>query len=168
MEKGEEEQAEEEISEEQRKRAEANRLAALAKRRTRLTEPNQDSWKHFKCRKISLLPSNVSFHKPQTPSPLNPPPMPCTPSPPPQKFRARLEICSSDSFSVTPAPLEGFTYPGEQQCMEKLRDCLSCVRTFSHNTMLVIAYIYVFIGLVVHVKSYVGLQDFQLIGSVLC
>ncbi|XP_075112779.1 uncharacterized protein LOC107811423 [Nicotiana tabacum] len=133
MEKGEEEQAEEEISEEQRKRAEANRLAALAKRRTRLTEPNQDSWKHFKCRKISLLPSNVSFHKPQTPSPLNPPPMPCTPSPPPQKFRARLEICSPDSFSVTPAPLEGFTYPGEQQCMEKLRDCLSCV-ALSHYT----------------------------------
>ncbi|KAJ8536294.1 hypothetical protein K7X08_034695 [Anisodus acutangulus] len=101
MDKGEEE----EMTEEQRNRAEANRLAALAKRKTRIS----DSWKLFKCRKLS---DNVGFHKPQNP---------------PQRFRARLEICSPDSFCVTPAPLEGFTYPGEINCLEILRDCLSCV-----------------------------------------
>ncbi|XP_060205009.1 uncharacterized protein LOC132632894 isoform X4 [Lycium barbarum] len=118
MEKGEKEV--EEITEEQRNRAEANRLAALAKRKTRL---NQNSWKLFKCRKLS---DNVPFRKPQTPSPVNP-------SPPLQRFRARLEICSSDSFCVTPAPLEGFTYPGETNCLEILRDCLSSV-PLSHCT----------------------------------
>lgn len=114
---------EEEITEEQRNRAEANRLAALAKRKDRISGLNHNPWKFFKCRKLS---GNVGFHKPQTPSPLNP----CTPSPPPQRFRARLEICSPDWFSVTPVPLEGFTYPGEKICLETLRDCLSCVRTF--------------------------------------
>ncbi|XP_059303669.1 uncharacterized protein LOC132055726 isoform X3 [Lycium ferocissimum] len=117
MEKGEKEL--EEITEEQRNRAEANRLAALAKRKTRLTETNQNSWKLFKCRKLS---DNVPFRKP-----------PVNPSPPPQRFRASLEICSSDSFCVTPAPLEGFTYPGESNCLEILRDCLSSV-PLSHCT----------------------------------
>ncbi|XP_015071058.1 DNA annealing helicase and endonuclease ZRANB3 [Solanum pennellii] len=122
MKNGEEE---EEITEEQRNRAEANRLAALAKRKDRISEPNNNSWKLFKCRKLS---GNVYFHKPQTPAPVvNPPPKPCTPSPPPQRFKARLEICSPDSFCVTPVPLQGFIYPGEKNCLEKLRDCLSCV-----------------------------------------
>lgn len=118
---------EEEITEEQRNRAEANRLAALAKRKDRISEPNNNSWKLFKCRKLS---GNVYFHKPQTPAPVNPPPKPCAPSPPPQRFKARLEICSPDSFCVTPVPLQGFIYPGEKNCLEKLRDCLSCVRIF--------------------------------------
>lgn len=112
----EKEEEEEEMTEEQRNRAEAHRLAALAKRKDRITD---NSWKLFKCRKLS---GNVGFHKPQNPSL-----KPCIPSLLHQRFRARLEICSPDSFSVTPAPLEGFTYPGEIYCLEKLRECLSCV-----------------------------------------
>ncbi|PHT47685.1 hypothetical protein CQW23_11893 [Capsicum baccatum] len=119
------ENGEEEITEEQRNRAEANRLAALAKRKHRNSEPNNNnnnnSWKLFKCRKLS---GNVDFHKPP---PINPHPKPFKPTPQQQRFKARLEICSPDSFSVIPVPLQGFTYPGEKNCMEILRDCLSCV-----------------------------------------
>ncbi|GAA0173148.1 hypothetical protein LIER_26823 [Lithospermum erythrorhizon] len=42
-------------------------------------------------------------------------------------FRARLEICSPDSFSVTPVPISGFAYPGEDRCFEILEDRLANV-----------------------------------------
>ncbi|KAI8543266.1 hypothetical protein RHMOL_Rhmol08G0203600 [Rhododendron molle] len=123
-----------EMTEEQRQRAESNRLAALAKRKalaeSSSTINQQDPWRLFKCRKIS-----TDHHATAIPRPKHPPssfadpsfPKPQPPAPPPVKFRARLEICSPDSFSVAPDAVEGFAYPGEAACLEKLSDCLSNV-----------------------------------------
>ncbi|KAL2479170.1 SNF2 domain-containing protein [Forsythia ovata] len=119
-------QDEEQITEEQRKRAEANRLAALAKRKAILSEPNHlNPWELFKCRKISPEPTTFTSSK----QPFIANPVMAIPKPelPPEKFRARLEICSPDSFSITPVPVEGYTYPGEVVCFEKLADYLSSV-----------------------------------------
>ncbi|KAA8542510.1 hypothetical protein F0562_023662 [Nyssa sinensis] len=116
-----------EITEEQRERAETNRLVALAKRKA-LAEAaarRQDAWKLFKCRKVSPE-HQPTFPKFKTPSSMDPFPKPQTP-PFPEKFRVRLEICSPDSFSVSPLDVEGFAYPGEAACLEKLNDCLSDV-----------------------------------------
>ncbi|KAM7475665.1 hypothetical protein LguiB_022908 [Lonicera macranthoides] len=115
-----------EITEEQRQRAEANRRAALAKRK-RLADGQQDPWKLFKCRKVSPE-HNPVFPKPQDNKvPLAPIVKPLTPDQLPDKFRVRLEICSKDSFSITPEAIQGFRFPGEAHCLEKLRDCLSNV-----------------------------------------
>ncbi|VFQ74958.1 unnamed protein product [Cuscuta campestris] len=113
-----------EITSEQRRRAEANRLAALAKRKT-----NQESWKLLKCQKPSSesTPSNAVFHKPDPVSAPNSLHKPESSPPPLERFRARLEICSADSFSVTPVPVQGHPYPGQEACFEKLRDILSYV-----------------------------------------
>ncbi|GMH18224.1 hypothetical protein Nepgr_020065 [Nepenthes gracilis] len=130
------------LTEEQRLRAEANRVRALAKRKSILdqqlqrqqlqhsTDPQVPNpfWRLFKCRKLSSeLPSHHSFssnpinnlsttdasivHKPETPLP--------------ERFRVRLEICSPNSFSVTPEPAPGFLYPGEAECFHKLENWLS-------------------------------------------
>ncbi|KAG7954971.1 hypothetical protein I3843_11G048400 [Carya illinoinensis] len=119
------------ITEEQRKRAEANRLAALAKRKAILESSElqqqqqqrlpQDPWKLYKCRKISSeRPPIVSANSvSKTPSPEN--------------FRVRLEICSPDSFSVAPEAVKGLAYPGEEECLRGLSNCLSDVMP-SHYT----------------------------------
>lgn len=116
---------EEEITVEQRKRAEANRLAALAKRKA-----NQEAWKLLKCQKPSFesSPASAVFpkNKPVSVSDLLRKPESSTP--PLERFRVRLEICSPDSFSVTPQPVQGFSYPGEEVCFEKLNELLLCVR----------------------------------------
>ncbi|EPS62667.1 hypothetical protein M569_12124, partial [Genlisea aurea] len=54
----------------------------------------------------------------------------------PEKFIARLEVCSPDSFSVTPVAVEGFVFPGEAACLEKIVGCLSDVvlSRFTQNT----------------------------------
>nr|GMC75712.1 DNA annealing helicase and endonuclease ZRANB3 isoform X2 [Ipomoea batatas] len=107
---------EEEITEEQRKRAEANRLAALAKRKA-----NQEAaWKLLKCQKPSSQSSPATAVLPKT----NPASAPSTP--PLERFRVMLEICSPDSFSVTPQPVQGFPYPGEEVCFQKLNELLFC------------------------------------------
>ncbi|KAJ0973831.1 hypothetical protein J5N97_015796 [Dioscorea zingiberensis] len=95
-----------EITEEQRQRAEANRLAALEKRRRAEEEGvvNHDVWRLFKCRKI--------------PSPPHPPPAPSSP------FRVVLEICSPDEFSVTPEPLQGSPFPGDARCFRIIEESL--------------------------------------------
>ncbi|KAK3225853.1 hypothetical protein Dsin_005715 [Dipteronia sinensis] len=103
-----------EMTEEQRQRAEANRLAAIAKRKAK-QQINQEPWKLFKCRKLSVEPT-----KPHA-------------SPLPDKFRVRLEICSPDSFSVSPLWLKGFVYPGEGECLRRLSLSLSHVMP-SHYT----------------------------------
>ncbi|KAL6953470.1 DNA helicase [Sarracenia purpurea var. burkii] len=115
-----------EMTEEQRRRAEANRIAALAKRKA-LAEAatNKDVWNLFKCRKVST-DHTTTFPATKHPSSADPFPKP-QPSPLSEKFRVRLEICSPDSFSVTPGSVEGFAYPGEAVCLEKLSDCLSNV-----------------------------------------
>ncbi|KAF2312835.1 hypothetical protein GH714_040885 [Hevea brasiliensis] len=110
------------ITEEQRQRAEANRLAALAKRKAftesiinqRQQQDQHNPWRLFKCRKLTpelastTLCRNSNTHLEQ-------------------KFRVRLEICSPDSFSVTPEALQGFAYPGEEECFRRLNCCLSDV-----------------------------------------
>ncbi|XP_075492000.1 LOW QUALITY PROTEIN: uncharacterized protein LOC142530108 [Primulina tabacum] len=118
----------EEITEEQRKRAEANRAVALSKRKALLSIAEQSShhnpWKLFRCRKPSPKPAN-DLHAPKQSVPNT---VGLT-----EKFRARIEICSLDSFSVTPVAVKGFAFPGEALCFEKLRDCLSNVM-LSHYT----------------------------------
>lgn len=127
----------EEITEEQRKRAEAHRLAALAKRKAAQessTSNHQDPWQLFKCRKISPEHTTTapSFPRPQFP----PQQQQCLPIDRfrephfPEKFRVRLEICAPDSFSITPVAVDGFPYPGEAECLRRLSDCLSNVRNF--------------------------------------
>lgn len=117
------------ITEEQRKRSELNRLAALAKRRDR-GNSDHDPWKLFKCRKVSPEPNSTSTFT----EPFKYPPRPDlsgqmskVPAQLAEKFRVRLEICSPDSFSVTPVPLDGFSFPGEAACFEIVEDCLSTV-----------------------------------------
>ncbi|GFZ03537.1 SNF2 domain-containing protein [Actinidia rufa] len=122
-----------EMTEEQRQRAESNRLKALAKRKAlaeAATGTNHDVWKLFKCRRISPSTLPVTKH----PSDAEPSPIPQTNTPPlPEKFRTRLEICSPDSFFVVPEAIKGFPYPGEAPCLDKLGDCLSNV-FLSHYT----------------------------------
>ncbi|KAJ4960943.1 hypothetical protein NE237_020853 [Protea cynaroides] len=115
----------EEITEEQRKRAEANRLAALAKRRQTAVNKREDpeTWRFSKCPKI--LPEPNLLQKPQNVS-CKAPPKPQI-SLPPSRFRVRLEICSPDSFSATPEPFLGSPYPGNAECLQKLNDSLSFV-----------------------------------------
>lgn len=50
-----------------------------------------------------------------------------TASIPPEKFRARLEICSPDSFTVTPVQAKGFRFPEKQDCLRQLNEILSDV-----------------------------------------
>ncbi|KAJ6387158.1 hypothetical protein OIU78_016967 [Salix suchowensis] len=118
------------ITEEQRQRAEINRLAALEKRKAYIInqqqqqqqQQHQNPWRLFKCRKLSPGPSSIT----------------CTTNPPlfnranpdldthlPQTFRLRFEICSPDSFSITPEAIKGFPYPGEEKCLYTLKSCLS-------------------------------------------
>lgn len=116
-----------EITEEQRQRAEANRIAAIAKRKSALESGKESQvWKLFKCRKVSpeaTAATNASrFPKPQNSSNealLKPHLV--------EKFRARLEICSPDSFSITPEAVRGFDYPGEAECLKRLEHCLANV-----------------------------------------
>ncbi|KAI3463878.1 hypothetical protein Pfo_020541 [Paulownia fortunei] len=128
------EKEEEGITEEQRKRAEANRAAALAKRKAILSVTEQTThkknhpWKLFKCRKLSTE-AITNFPVPKQPIIADS----TGTGQSPEKFRARLEICSPDSFSVTPVAVEGFVFPGEDVCFESLRDCLSNV-VLSHYT----------------------------------
>ncbi|XP_043725363.1 DNA annealing helicase and endonuclease ZRANB3 isoform X2 [Telopea speciosissima] len=114
----------EEMTEEQRKRAEANRLAALAKRRQAAGNKREDpeAWRLFKCRKI--LPEPSLLQKPVIVSCEVPKPQLFLPS---KIFRVRLEICSPDSFSATPEPLPDSPYPGDAECLQRLNDCLSFV-----------------------------------------
>ncbi|KAF5187160.1 Pentatricopeptide repeat-containing protein [Thalictrum thalictroides] len=99
----------EEITEEQRQRAERNRLAALAKRKATTVMKEHGVMGLFKCRKISPEPQLLP------------------------KFRVRLEICSPDSFSITPMPLPPFPYPGDAECLRNLSSWLSFVDP-SHYT----------------------------------
>lgn len=127
-----------EITEEQRKRAEANRLAALAKRKALSESSNlqqqqqqqHDPWSLFKCRKLSpdLNPSSTRcIRDPRSEvSRVNP----VMENQMPTMFRVRLEICSPDSFSATPVAVQGFTFPGQAECVRRLSDCLATVSGF--------------------------------------
>lgn len=121
-----ENQEEDQITEEQRRRAEANRAAALAKRKAILSLGENGNL--FKCRKLSSDAKHPLTHGSTGPGPR------------PEKFRARLEICSPDSFSVTPVAIEGFEFPGEDVCFEKLRDCFLNVCIFLSFVLLWLGY----------------------------
>ncbi|XP_058070254.1 uncharacterized protein LOC131219229 isoform X2 [Magnolia sinica] len=110
-----------EITEEQRKRAETNRLAALAKlnRPSAKASANQDVWRLFRCRKISDRLSEAIPVVPLEPKNLAS-----------DMFLIILEICAPDAFSIMPEPLEGFAYPGEIECLQKIGACLSSVGLF--------------------------------------
>ncbi|XP_062116617.1 uncharacterized protein LOC133830616 isoform X2 [Humulus lupulus] len=115
-----------EITDDQRKRAEANRLAALAKRKALIESSNGQQQQNrpstlAKCPKLSHQPHELVRTDPISNTHL------------PEKFRVRLEVCSPDSFSITPLKLGGFDYPGEEECLRRLADCLSMVIS-SHYT----------------------------------
>ncbi|KAL3617824.1 hypothetical protein CASFOL_038145 [Castilleja foliolosa] len=124
----------EEITEEQRQRAEANRAAALAKRKAILsitentTHQSNNPWKLFKCQKLSHNPTS-SFPVTMKPEIADS----SVTSQNPEKFLARLEICSPDSFSISSVPIEGFVFPGEEVCVERLGNCISNA-VLSHYT----------------------------------
>lgn len=125
------------ITDEQRKRAEANRLAALAKRKAilesfnggqQLQQQEQPPWTLFKCPKLSheLAPNpNSLAHSSST---IQKDPIRVADLP--EKFRVRLEICSPDSFSASPIALRGFAFPGGDECLRRLTDCLSNVSDY--------------------------------------
>ncbi|KAJ8753087.1 hypothetical protein K2173_012460 [Erythroxylum novogranatense] len=126
------------ITEEQRQRAEANRLAALAKRKVfsesiinqQKQQQKQNPWRLFKCRKLcsDLTPCT---HDPRSPPLISDGPDSGTQFV--EKFLVGLEICPPDSFSVTPKALQGFSCPGVEECLKRLADCLSNVMP-SHYT----------------------------------
>ncbi|WCJ35882.1 SWI/SNF-related matrix-associated actin-dependent regulator of chromatin subfamily A-like protein 1 [Euphorbia peplus] len=123
------------VTEEQRLRAEANRLAALAKRKS-FTEftvdqgPQHHPCQLFKCQKLSTGARSTTQY------PTTPPNVPNASNSNTllaQKFQARLEISSPDSFSITPGALQGFLYPGHEECLQILHFRLSDVEA-SHYT----------------------------------
>ncbi|KAK4781882.1 hypothetical protein SAY86_015984 [Trapa natans] len=125
------EELDSDITEEQRLRAEANRLAALAKRRAATGDvpgpPRpQDPWRLFKCRKISA--NRVDKTSPGTGLTVQARcPSGSLESRLTERFRIRLEVCSPDSFSATPEPVKGFQFPGEEECLHRLDDFLADV-----------------------------------------
>ncbi|KAK3127604.1 hypothetical protein QOZ80_7AG0575610 [Eleusine coracana subsp. coracana] len=139
-----------EITEEQRRQIEANRLAALEKRRKRLAEASAAAaagtsaeWRLTKCPRTDAAGGTGAFPAPCTTAtewtlskcqriaphprpPLHPPPLPPpTPPRPPVGFQVVLEVCSPDEFSVAVVPVEGATYPGEAECLGTVQDCLA-------------------------------------------
>lgn len=104
-----------EITEEQRKRSEANRLAALAKLHRAADAAKQDVWKLFKCQKVS--PKRDAA-----------PPPPKMENPQAVRFRLVLEICAPDAFSITPQPVKDSPFPGRDECLQMIYAFLSSVR----------------------------------------
>ncbi|OEL35842.1 hypothetical protein BAE44_0003138 [Dichanthelium oligosanthes] len=146
-----------EISEEQRRRSEANRLAALEKRK-RFAEaaaataspsyttafpasgtptfPSYDTtasaeWRLAKCPRIAPPAPQPRFAPlPHRPSPPPPPP---TPPQPPVGFKVVLEVCSPDEFLVAVGPAEGKAYAGEADCFGAVQDCLAAASVIQYS-----------------------------------
>ncbi|ERM99888.1 DNA annealing helicase and endonuclease ZRANB3 isoform X1 [Amborella trichopoda] len=104
-----------ELTDEQRKRAEANRLAALAKKRQR---ENPNSWQLFKCRKVSRS-SSESEKAAENENKITE--KAC------EGFRVNIEICSSDGFSMAIERVPGFFYYRETEFQQRVEPCLSSV-----------------------------------------
>eukprot|EP01018_Ginkgo_biloba_P023300 Gb_30392 [translate_table: standard] len=125
-----------ELTEEQRRRAEANRLAALAKRQaaenhsnTALPgqrpvpwqinnshEGNSKPWNLFPCRKIvnKMAVKNVAEARLKN-------------------MVVVLELCTAREFSVSAKPAPGSTSLSMQDCFKQLQTCLSSVRRTQYN-----------------------------------
>lgn len=101
-----------EITEEQRKRSEANRLAALAKLNRAAEATKQDVWKLFKCQKVSPERDAAS-------------PPPKMENPQAVRFRVVLEICAPDAFSITPQPVKDSPFPGRDECLQMIDQPIS-------------------------------------------
>ncbi|KAL6656905.1 hypothetical protein ACP70R_004685 [Stipagrostis hirtigluma subsp. patula] len=126
-----------EITEEQRRRIEANRLAALERRKrfaeaaaAAATFPTSGAtafteWRLAKCPRIA----------PPLPPPMfpPPPPPPRTPPQPPVGFEVVLELCSPDEFLVAVGPAEGAVYPGEAECLGAVQDCLASASVVQYS-----------------------------------
>ncbi|XP_021860897.1 uncharacterized protein [Spinacia oleracea] len=113
-----------ELTEEVKQRIKAKRLLAEAKLAEGKRKASQQNFfNSFKaCKK---------FH----PSTSFPAPPKFEPDSPPSRFRARLEICSPDSFSINPDPIQGFPFPGQTDCFRILEYCLSNV-LLTHYTQI--------------------------------
>ncbi|XP_010491398.1 PREDICTED: DNA annealing helicase and endonuclease ZRANB3-like [Camelina sativa] len=109
------------VSEEQRQGDESNRLVLYGEKRKPSFDSSgnsqrQQDFRLAKCRKlddgydVGFQERNRSYESGTSL---------------PEKFRVRLEICSPDSFSVTPFQLQGFRCPEEQECLRQLREILS-------------------------------------------
>ncbi|XP_042458022.1 DNA annealing helicase and endonuclease ZRANB3-like isoform X2 [Zingiber officinale] len=101
-----------EVTEEQRRRAEANRLAALEKRKRAAELADSRPWKLSRCPSIPC------------PKPVEPR------APPVSPFRVVLEICSADEFSAAPEPIQGSSFPGEAECLRIIENCVLSVVPF--------------------------------------
>ncbi|XP_072981422.1 uncharacterized protein [Typha angustifolia] len=116
-----------EITEEQRRRAEANRLAALEKRKRAAEASNDNPWRLFKCQKIPVITPPVSGAPQPVPAKNQEmPPLPLSPL----RFRIVLEICSPDEFSISPEPSEDSLFPGENECFRIIEAALLSVVPF--------------------------------------
>ncbi|KAL1196782.1 TATA-binding protein-associated factor BTAF1 [Cardamine amara subsp. amara] len=113
-----------EVSEDQRRRDEANRLDFVEKRKPSFDSSEhpqqQQNFRLAKCRKLDggndvCIQEGYQNYESE----------PVLITNVPEKFRVRLEICSPDSFSVTPVQLQGFRCPVEQDCLRQLSEILS-------------------------------------------
>ncbi|KAF0907158.1 hypothetical protein E2562_015680 [Oryza meyeriana var. granulata] len=124
------------ITEEQRRRIEANRLAAL-ERRKRFAEAAGGgggtdasvAWRLAKCPRFA--PPAPTLPPPPPPPRTLPPPLPPPAPQPPVGFKVVLEVCSPEDFSVAVGPAEGVAYPGEAECLRAVQDCVDSVVPFS-------------------------------------
>lgn len=101
---------------EQSNRADVSTLTTLTKRK-----PLTASWRVLKCSKLS----DSKTHLQKRPQDSSSNPVSYTHSQ--DRFRVCLEICSPDSFSVRPDHLQGFPYPGDEECFRILTDILADV-----------------------------------------
>uniref|UniRef100_A0A0E0EE17 SNF2 N-terminal domain-containing protein n=1 Tax=Oryza meridionalis TaxID=40149 RepID=A0A0E0EE17_9ORYZ len=119
------------ITDEQRRRIEANRLAALERRKRFAEAAAADAsvgWRLAKCSRFAPPPQPTL--PPPPPRTLPPPPPPPQPQPP-VGFKVVLEVCGPEDFSVAVGPAEGFAYPGEAECLRAVQDCISSAAPFS-------------------------------------
>ncbi|EEC82393.1 hypothetical protein OsI_26740 [Oryza sativa Indica Group] len=120
------------ITEEQRRRIEANRLAALERRKRFAEAAAADAsvgWRLAKCPRFAPPPPQPTL--PPPPPRTLPPPPPPPPPQPPVGFKVVLEVCGPEDFSVAVGPAEGFAYPGEAECLRAVQDCISSAAPFS-------------------------------------
>ncbi|XP_068653942.1 uncharacterized protein [Aristolochia californica] len=104
-----------EITEEQKKRAEVNRQAALEKLNRALEARRPDPWCLFRCKKVPHSKPVIAAAEP-----LSKPENLVA-----DRFCISLEIFAPDAFSVTSEPLAGFPFPGKAESLQKIDNFIS-------------------------------------------